>query len=370
MLISHIPNPRILKRIKSLEDNFEISLVYWDRGQAEKESFEINHRHKVMKVSLDAPQGVPFKRIIPLCRYIVKAISILKREDPEIIHAANMDMLFIATRYRRIFNKDVKIVYEVADLPKYSFVKKIDSLKSLIAKTLQRAEKNMSKNISEIILTSPYFWDVYFSKFISKDKYLFMPNAPSKELFDKYQPKVCGSFTIGFIGSVRYVEQLKMLIDAVQEIEEDIQVLIAGSGPGYGQISEYSKDKHFVEMYGPYNYEKEIVSLYEKVDCTYSVYNAELENVKIALPNRLYESIICEMPIIGAKGTVLGQFIEEEQIGLTVDYNDKEGLKKQLSAVIKSKEKVILYQKNCRQIKRKYYYENNSAILLKEYLNL
>ena len=41
ILISHIPNPRILK-IKALENDFKITLIYWDRGQLIKESFEIN----------------------------------------------------------------------------------------------------------------------------------------------------------------------------------------------------------------------------------------------------------------------------------------------------------------------------------------
>ena len=32
-ILSHIPDLRILKRVKSLENDFEIVLIYWDRGQ-------------------------------------------------------------------------------------------------------------------------------------------------------------------------------------------------------------------------------------------------------------------------------------------------------------------------------------------------
>lgn len=367
IVISHIPNPRILKRVKALENDFNITLIYWDRGQKEKESFEIDAKHNVIKINLNAPQGNPAKRIVPLIKYTVKVIKVLKNKKPTIIHAANMDMLMIAVMYKQIYNKKTKIVYEVADLPKYSFIQKTDSLKSFIARILQVIEKKMTTKISKIVLSSPYFWDNYFSRFIDKDKYLFIPNAPSKKLFNKYVKKNKDIFTIGYIGSIRYVDQLKMLIDAVDELRNNIEVFIAGSGPGYKEIFEYSKGKDFVKIYGPYNYEKEIVNLYEKVDCTYSVYNVELENVKIALPNRLYESIVCEIPIIGAKGTKLGKFIEEKEIGVSINYNDKEELKKQLVEMASYEEKLNVYQENCKRIKENYYYENNSGKFLSEY---
>lgn len=370
ILISHIPNPRMLKRIKTLENNFEITLIYWDRGLTEKESFEINPKHNIRKIQVKSPQGKPIKRIIPLIKYMFSAIKVLKYEKPDIIHAGNIDMLFIAAFYKKIINNEIKIVYEVADLPKYAFVKKTRSPKTMLARFIQYIEKKLTSKISKIVLTSPFFWDEYFSKFIEKDKYLFIPNAPLKKVFNKYEKKHHDNFTVGFIGSVRYVDQLKMLIDAVDELNEDINILIAGSGPGYKEILEYSKNKDFVEIYGPYNYEKEIVNLYEEVDCIYSVYDTRFNNVKIALPNRLYESIVCSIPIIGAKGTMLGKFIEENQIGATVDAYDKEELKEVLINLVNFKELVALYQENCDKIKSNYYYENNSEKLLNEYKGL
>lgn len=369
MLISHIPNPRMLKRVKAVENNFNVALIYWDRGRLEKEAFEINPNHKVSKISINAPQGKPIKRLIPLVKYMFKVLATLNYEKPDIIHAGNLDMLFIASIYKNIFKNNSKIIYEVADLPKYSFIKKAKSPKTILAKLLQNIEKKLTSKISKIILTSPYFWKEYFSKFIEVDKYLYIPNAPSKRLFSKYVKKEHDNFTIGFIGSVRYVEQLKMLIDVVEEIDKNLKVFIAGSGPGYNEIKEYSKDKEFVEIYGPYNYEKEIVSLYEKVDCTYAVYNTKINNVKIALPNRLYESIVCEIPIIATKTTVLGKFIEENQIGININ-EDKEELKEVLFKLINSREFINLYQKNCGKIKSDYYYELNSEKLLNEYIKL
>jgi len=367
ILISHIPNPRILKRIKALEKDFKINLIYWDRGHQGKESFDINPMHKIDRISIDAPRGQPVKRIAPLVKYTFRALKLLINTKPDIVHAANFDMLFIANVYRVISRRNIKIFYEVADLPKYTFYNNVNSIKSLIARLLQIIEKRMTNNISKLILTSPYFWEVYFSNFISKDKYMFIPNTPSRTLFSKYIKKEHERFTVGFIGSVRYVRELKMLIDAAGEVSIDIEVFIAGIGPGYQEIYEYCRDKKYVKIYGPYNYEKDIVYLYEEIDCTYSVYNAQLENVKIALPNRLYESIVCEIPIIASKDTMLGEFIVSKQIGTTIAFDDKEELKKQIYELATSKKKLRFYQENCKRIKHDYYYEKNSQLLLNEY---
>lgn len=370
ILISHIPNPRILKRIRALEDDFNISLIYWDRGQENKEQFEINAKNNIFKLCIKAQQGNMVKRIIPLTKYTQKAISLLKNENPDFIHAGNLDMLLIARIYKKFFNKHVKIIYEVADLPKYAFTKKANNITTCINQLIQFIEKKLTSNISKIILTSPYFWEEYFSKFIEKSKYLFIPNAPSKLLFSNYEKQDRNNFTIGFIGSVRYVEQLKLLIDAVDELDRDIKILIAGNGPGYKEILEYSRGKCFVEIYGPYNYEKEIVDLYSRIDCVYSVYNSELENVKIALPNRLYESIVCGLPIIASKETMLGDFIEKHNIGINIDYDDKEELKYVLVKLIDSDKLVDFYQENCNAIKSNYYYENSSKKLLQTYTTI
>jgi succinoglycan biosynthesis protein ExoL len=368
ILISHIPNPRILKRIKVLENKFEITLLYWDRDLEVKESFEINETNSIDPILVKAPQGRPVARIVPLMKFAYIAINHLKGLKPDIIHAGGLDMLLVASIYKDLFKRDTKIVYEVADLPKYSFIKNANSPTAILAKLLQRIERKLTSRISLIILTSPYFWDEYFSKFIEKDKYLFIPNAPLKKLFDKYENRKNDNFTIGFIGSVRYAEQLKMLINVAQEIG-NLKIFIAGSGPDYIKIVEYANDKDFVEIYGPYNYEKEIVSLYEKVDCTYAVYDTKLDNVKVALPNRLYESIVCEIPIIGTKGTVLGKFIEENQIGVNIN-DDKNELKEALLKLINSPKLIELYRENCKKIKSNYYYENNSELLLAEYMQL
>ncbi len=370
MIIPRIPNPRTLRRINVLEDGFNITLLYWDRCLSVQEGFYINRRNIVKAIEVRAPQGKPLKRIIPLSKFIKKSLSELKSNMPLILHVENLDMLFVAWMHKIVHNERVTIVYEVADLPKYAFLSRHKPFKNLVSRALQCIERQLIKHVSKIILTSPYFWYTYYSTFMDDSKYLFIPNAPYKKLFNTYRKQNNEVFTIGFIGSVRYVNQLKMLVDVVGYMEGQARVFIAGSGPGYEEINQYVMDKPWVEMYGPYNYEKEIVSLYQKVDCVYSVYDSKLDNVRIALPNRLYEAIVCELPIIAAKGTALGQFVEEENVGATVSSESPDDLKELLASWVSNSKLIQEYTHNCSLIKDDYYYENNSHKLLDMYKKL
>nr|WP_312579451.1 glycosyltransferase [Sedimentibacter sp.] len=367
-LLSHIPNPRMLKRIKTIQNDFYISIIYWDRGQRVKETFEVSPNHNVEKILLKAPLGQPIKRIIPWMRFFIKSFRMLKKEDPSIIHVSNLDMLLIANFYKRTQKKATKVIYEVADLPKHWTVNKVRSIRDIIMLTLKKIEVKLMDRVSKLILTSPYFWEVYYSKFTDKEKYMFLPNAPYWSVFKDYNKKTYGTFTIGFIGSVRFIEQLKMLIEAVEEIGENIDVFIAGGGPCYHEIKKITQDKKFVKLHGPYNYEKEIVKLYENVDCVYSVYNTKTEGVKVALPNRLYEAIVCSLPIIASKNTALGDFIEKNEIGFVV--SNKSELKASLIELKNNKNIIKKIEDNCNNIKYNYYFEKSSEYLLKEYLNL
>ena len=115
-----------------------------------------------------------------------------------------------------------------------------------------------------------------------------------------------------------------MLIDVSEEL--DINILLAGAGgtkEEYQEIQSYCQNKENVIITGKYDYQKEIKSLYEMVDCVYSVYDNTNLNVRIALPNKLYESIYCELPIIVAKNTYLEEIVNALGVGKAIE-NRKE----------------------------------------------
>lgn len=321
-LISHLPNPRMNKRIEVGKKAGTTSLIYWDRGTVE--IWDIFHKDiSNYKIRILAAYTNPLKRIFPTIKYGIQAIKQLRKLKPKILYVANVDMLLIANIYSFITRRKTKIIYEIADLNKLVADKQISLVSKFASKVLITLEKKLTKKIDTLVVTSEKFYHSYYAAFISQSKVLFIPNMPDIKYFQDFSRKDNGTFTVGFIGAVRYKNQMKMLINAAEEC--GINLLFAGAGLD-DEIENLVKDKPFVKYIGKYNYEQEIANLYGQVDAIYSVYDADLKNVRVALPNKLYESIYCELPIIVAQDTYLSEIVESEGIGISINHNNQKQL--------------------------------------------
>jgi len=320
MLLSFIPNPRMNRRINFLKRKYEITLIYWNRTNKKAKDTLPYQDIKIHEINLEADFHVnnPIKRIMRTMKFSKISLRLIKEENPDIVYVQNIDMLQIAYRYQKFRN--VKIVYEIADINSLVIDKQKQIIKKILGWILRYQEKKYLKKVSILVITSLKYYEGYYYKLINKDQVIFIPNTPNLEHFKGYKKKETGPFTIAYIGAIRYEEQLKMLIDAAKVA--DVKVFIAGFSFN-NIIEDYIKDKDYVIYYGPYQYEKEVAYLYSQADAIYSVYNVDKNNVKLALPNRLYEAIYCKLPLIVSKNTYLGEVVEKLGIGISINYQDK-----------------------------------------------
>ena len=80
----------------------------------------------------------------------------------------------------------------------------------------------------------------------------------------------------------------------------------------------------------------------------YSVYDADMQNVRVALPNKLYEAVYCEIPLIVAKNTYLAQLVDEWGVGLAVDHKNKDELVEALHRLQSDQAIDKCIEQNCR----------------------
>lgn len=318
-LLSFSPNPRMKKRINLLKTNYITSLIYWKR--TEKNIWgRVEGEIETVEINILSNNGKPLLRIIPTVKFAFRALRSLHKIKPDCIYVQNLDMLCIAFAYKIIFENKVKLIYEIADIHSLLIDHQRSLLKKIAQIILRRIDRKLCKYIDLLVNTSDKFYDVYYSKFVPKEKLLVIPNIPDVEVFKNYKKKTCGEFTVGFIGAIRYKEQMKMLINAAKKA--NIRVLFAGSGID-NEIENMCCGYDHVSFYGEYDYKTEISKLYGMVDCIYSVYDADMTNVKIAIPNKLYEAIFCELPIIVAKGTYLAELVEKMGVGISVSHKNE-----------------------------------------------
>jgi len=318
-VLSHNPDPRMNKRINLLKSIYKTTLVFWNRKTVEIWN-SVHTDIETKEISISAAYANPLKRIISTCMFAIEAIRYLIKSNSKFIYTENIDMLVICSFYSFFKKNKPRIIYEIADL--HTMI--IDEPKSLFKRILRTVLITIEKRlccryVDLLVLTSDKYYDIYFKEFFSKERILIIPNMPNLYAFSSYLRKVNGKFTVGFIGAVRYKTQMKILLKAAENC--GINVLFAGAGLD-DEIKNLCIEKQNVEYYGKYDFDSDIASLYGKCDCIYSVYDADLKNVRVALPNKLYEAIYCELPIIVAKGTYLAELVESMGIGVAVSHTD------------------------------------------------
>lgn len=362
MIFPHLPNPRMIKRITALQNDFSLEVIYWDRETGSEKKNKIPPYIKSTVIKKRANEGNPLDRIGTTIKVLIKALKIIRRSNPAFLYVAKTDMLLISVFYKLFFSKETTLIYEVSDLHSLMIDQQKGRIKQFVSFGLIRLEKFLCKYIKTLVVTSEYFYRDFYSNFLSKEKVLFIPNTPDPEIFNDFVKDENKKFTIGFIGAVRYADQIELLIDAAQFC--DVNVLIAGKGKDSFRIEKYAAKYDNIQIYGEYEYDKEIKKLYEKVDCIYSVYDASKKNVQIALPNRLYEALYTETPIIAAKETYLGQIVIDYGLGKVVA---SDNISELISVIQELKHDYLLLKDiktNASHLKEKWVLKNYNEMLL------
>lgn len=276
-----------------------------------------------------------------LMKFIRKVKKYLKDKEFEILHCHDLVMAFCGV----IFFKNKKIVF---DMHEYYSNKRSKFLNLLIDKAVKYTQKRAT-------------WIIHVNNFQTmdvkqKEKLVFIPNYPEKKDFENFNRINSNKFRISYTGYVRHYIPLLNLIKAANELD-NIEVSINGSGDAYEKLKkEEGKLKNFV-LTGAYNHD-DIAKFYENSDMLYVVYNKGNKNDETAFPTKFYEAMITNTPVIVSKNTDMGDYVEGNNIGITVDGTDYLDIKNKLEPFTNNKE--ILNEKiqNINKISSKFIWEN------------
>lgn len=322
------------KRIELLKKTQDVKILCVRRSsQNIWEPYHTDVEHVIYDIDLPTAKHI-LKRFLMSRKFHHSAVKKLKSIKPDLLYIEGFDALCIAHHYKKK-HASVKIIYETADIREEFIESSTSMVKQIISTMLKRGEARRIRVVDKLVVTSGKFYESYYKRLIEKQRVLFIPNVPDVSCFSTYKKKSGGKFTVGFIGGIRYLEQMKMLVDVSDRV--DCQILFAGAGgtnDDFMKIRKYCEGKEQVIFTGRYDYKNEIASLYGKVDCVYAVYDASNPNVKIALPNKLYEAVYCEIPIIVAKETYLAEIVNQWGVGIAVSHSDPSDLEEKLSQLI------------------------------------
>lgn len=365
MVFSNYPIPGSERRAEGLSVAGVVSdCVYWQRSGA---SGLLRRFRKVVAIPVPCPRG-GVKRLVASARFVLRCSRWLRRhsQSSKIWYAGGVEALGACLIARLGRRNHAKLVYEVADLP---FINEKERY-GWMGRQLERIANRWAESADVLVLASPYYWTGYYAKQIHRPMEVILAlNLPEKRIFNSFVRTEHKGLVVGFVGQVRYAQQLQMLFEASSFVP-GVNVLVAGSGPDSAEVARCAMDYSHVHLYGPYDYEKEIAGIYAGIDLVYAVYDAALLNVRLALPNRLYEAIVCGIPVVAAKGTALGAEVESLGIGFTVGCHDMAGLRCLLNDLVARPCLLEAARDRCYTVREDYFAEQQDEAIGKKIRNM
>jgi len=328
-------DPRVYNEAQSLvKEGYDVTVLGWDRKKENmpreiKDGINIIRSYNTKFMDL-----IPYD-ILKLHLWWNKgykdAIKLYKETPFDVVHCHDLSSLPIGIKLKK--KLDLPLIYDAHEIWGYMVVK---DFTKLWASYYLRKEKSIIKHVDKIITVNQPLKD-YFSEISNKEITIIMNCKNLREKKNTIQKNE--KFTLLYIGALRKTRFLLELIDTVKEIP-DVHLIIGGIGkPEFmKEIEDKCSKAKNIDFIGKVPM-KEVLPMTMKSDVVVCMFDPN-DYVKIGLPNKLFESMVCGRPIIVTKGTYSGEFVEKENIGLSIPYT-KEDLK---DAIIKLRDNPKLWE--------------------------
>lgn len=356
------PDPRVYKEAKTLVGlGHTVDILCWDRSGAylEKPEEIIDGIH-IIRFFGNASYGSGYKQLGKFLDFKNNVLNYIKDKRFDAIHCHDFDGFFIGYAVNKKLK--LKLVYDEHDLFYMYFADRKGMLNKLVYYFIMFAEKWMLKKVDTHIVVTEAMAKLYSN--ISKTVRV-INNAPYNDLFTDIEKTASDKLRIGFIGSVRYYEEMKALIDASQKYKDKVEIIISGRGIFLDKLKEYTAALENVKITGGYSIDQ-IEGLYKNIDVTYAFYPESVAT--ISMPNKFFESIITETPILANGQTEFGEEVEKNQLGYALSStNLKEQLDEVLYKLVNNKDEKYGIIRNMKAIKNDYFWEANEEKLKEIY---
>lgn len=176
-------------------------------------------------------------------------------------------------------------------------------------------------------------------------KSLYMPHTIDTKLFVPLSQKpVSGKVKVLYVGKLLKVKGISRLVNLVRNNDwENIEFLIAGSGPYEKEIRKLIKDNYPVRYLGYVNNKKDLVSVYHNADIV--ILPSFQENFGIVL----IEAMACGLPVIAADCAGPREIVEDGVNGRLIPQDNEEAFRNAIITLAASPELRAEFGRNGRK---------------------
>ncbi|QHF29750.1 hypothetical protein PspR32_18875 [Pseudomonas sp. R32] len=137
----------------------------------------------------------------------------------------------------------------------------------------------------------------------------------SNSVKEEKQPRV---LTVGYFGTLDASRGLDLIVELVSANADRVKLLVAGDGPLKGYIEEQAQRFSNIAYVGRYTGDQ-LEGLYEQVDFSWMYYDPDIFLHKYAAPNKFYEHLCFQVPVITNVVIPQAGFVFENNTGVVID---------------------------------------------------
>lgn len=312
-IVNSLSIQRVIKRINSFVDagyNVEVySFVRTDVGH--NGNVDIRFKYSVIG---EFPNSMPYIKRLFLMHKCIKDIIPSISDGNTLLYLFGLETAIVTTRLTK-----TPYVYEEADLV-HTYIGNW-----LVRSLLEKKDVNIIKKSQLTVLTSEGFVDYHFGNTppsnITVVSNRLNPSVLKLEMGFKSNFDM-NHLKLGFVGSFRFdsiVNFCKVFVKEYPQHEMHVYGVIDDNNKDF-----FSKFDNFF-YHGPFKNPDDLPDIYANIDLSLSTYDATTVNARYAEPNKMYEAIYFDTPIIVSRNTFLEKKVSKLGIGFAINaLDDKE----------------------------------------------
>jgi len=357
-----VADNRVHKVASSLmKFNFEVVLV----GRVLKGSLPLNRNYKTKRFKLLFNKGAMFYAC-----YNIRLFLFLLFAKADIFLSNDLDTLtanFLASKIRK-----KKLVYD-----SHEYFTEVPELvtRPKIKRIWESFEKRILPKLKNTYTVCASISDIYNKKYNVKMKVVrnipkcseineeeIKPNLP-KDIIDK---KI-----IIYQGAVNVGRGIEQVIKAMQYVENGIFVIIGG-GDIFEDVKKLTNDmklneKVFFTGKIPFN---ELFSYTKNADIGISLEENIGLNYYYALPNKLFDYIRANVPILANSLPEIENIVRTYDIGCFIENHNPKHIAEKINFMLNSPKKKQIWKENLKKASQELCWENEEKVLKDIFLNL
>lgn len=308
-IIPQLSQPRCIKRVNAFsEAGFEVEVFGFDKGLYSKNISSYSCKtHRI-------PENGRASKIQSILQN-VRLIREVKRKLKE------KDLLYIfgietALYYRLLCGRNAYI-YEQADL-NYTKLKNV-----FLVSLFRRFDKYLISKSYKTVLTSQGFVEYLYRDKPAPSSIVLLQNRLNRRLEKisvrehAFNPN---AIRFAFIGAIRYPRTILTFARVVAENFPYHQFHFYGEGLFSNQAKELcERYPNNLYYHGSFSNPEDLQMIYSNVDINIVCYDTTSMNVRIAEPNKLYESCFFLVPLVVSKSTFLEKRVLSMGVGYSID---------------------------------------------------